>query len=67
MKVTVMPIIIVALITDTKGLKRGLEDLEIKGRVDTIQTTALLRSNHEKSFRLDCLFVSLGFAAYQTL
>ena len=39
MKVTIIPIVIVAL-----GLIKGLEDLEIKGRVETIQTTALLRS-----------------------
>ena len=44
MKVTFMPIIIGALGTVTKGLIKGLEDLEIKGRVETIQTTALLRS-----------------------
>ena len=29
--------------TVTKGLLRGLEDLEVAGRVDTIQTTTLLR------------------------
>ena len=29
--------------TVTKGLVQGLEDLEIRGRVETIQTTALLR------------------------
>ena len=44
MKVTVIPIIIGALDTVTKGLVQGLEDLEIRGRVETIQTTALLRS-----------------------
>ena len=43
MKVTVMPIVIVALSTVTKGFAQGLEDLEIRGRVETIQTT-LLRS-----------------------
>ena len=43
MKVTVMPIIIGALCIITKGLIQGLEDLDIKGRMDTIQTTALLR------------------------
>ena len=36
--------IIIALGTVTKGLIQGLEDLEITGRVETIQTTALLRS-----------------------
>ena len=44
MKVTFIPIIIGALDTVIKGLIKGLEDLEIKGRVETIQTTALLRS-----------------------
>ena len=42
-KVTVIPIVIGALGTVTKGLIKRLEDLEIKGRVETIQTTALLR------------------------
>ena len=44
MKVTVIPIVICDLGTITKGLVHGLQDLEIKGRVATIQTTALLRS-----------------------
>ena len=44
MKVTIMPIVIGALGTITKGLLKGLEDLEIGGRVETIQTTALLRT-----------------------
>ena len=39
MKVTVILIAIGTLGTITKGLVRGLEDLEIKGRVETIQTT----------------------------
>ena len=43
MKVTIMPIVIGALGTIPKGLLKGLEDLEIVGRVETIQTTALLR------------------------
>ena len=30
--------------TVTKGLQKGLEDLEVGGRVETIQTTALLRT-----------------------
>ena len=41
MKVTFIPIIIGAFGTVTKGLK-GLEDLEIRGRVEIIQTTILL-------------------------
>ena len=43
MKVTIVPIVIDALGTITKGLLKGLEDLEVGGRVETIQTTALLR------------------------
>ena len=43
MKVTVIPIVIGALDTVTKGLVKGLEDMEIRGRVETMQTTALLR------------------------
>ena len=35
---------ICCLDTVSKGLVQGLENLEIKGRVETIQTTALLRS-----------------------
>ena len=44
MKVTVIPIVIGALGTVTKGLIQELEDLKITGRVETFQTTALLRS-----------------------
>ena len=40
----IKPIVIGALVTVTKGLVLGLEDLEITGRVETVQTTALLRS-----------------------
>ena len=43
-KVTMIPIVIDALGTVTKELVKGLEDLEIRRRVETIQTTALLRS-----------------------
>ena len=39
-----IPTVIGALSTVTKGLIKGLEDLEIRGEVKTIQTTALLRS-----------------------
>ena len=44
MKVTIVPIVIGAFGTITKGLLKDLEDLEIGGRVETIQTTALLRT-----------------------
>ena len=36
MKVTIVPIVIGALGTVTKGLLMGLEDLEVGGRVETI-------------------------------
>ena len=42
MKVVVIPIVIGALGTTPKGFVKGLEELENKGRVKTIQTTALL-------------------------
>ena len=44
MKVTVIPSVIGMLGTVIEGLVQGLKDLEIRGRVDTVQTTALLRS-----------------------
>ena len=43
-KVTIVPIVIGVLGTITKALLKGLEDLEVGGRVETIQTTALLRT-----------------------
>ena len=43
MKVTIIPIVIGAFGTVSKGLLTGLDDLEVSGRVETIQTTALLR------------------------
>ena len=44
MKVTIIPIVIGAFGTVTKGLLKGLEDLEVGGRVETIKTTTLLRT-----------------------
>ena len=44
MKVTIVPIMIGAFGTITKGLLKGLEDLKVGGRVETIQPTALLRT-----------------------
>ena len=44
MKVTIIPIVIGALGTVTKGLLKGLDDLEFGGRVETIQSIALLRT-----------------------
>ena len=44
MKVRNVPIVIDAFGTLTKGLLKGLEDLEVGGRGETIQTIALLRT-----------------------
>ena len=44
MKVTIIPIVIGAFCTVTKGLLKGMDDLEVGERVETIQTTALLRT-----------------------
>ena len=44
MKVTIVPIVIGAFRTVTKGLLKSLEDLEVGGRVETIQTTELLKT-----------------------
>ena len=41
---TVIPNVIRALGTVTKGFVHGQEDMEIRERVKNIQTTALLRS-----------------------
>ena len=43
MTVTILPIVIDAFGTISKGLLKGLEDLEVCGRVETIQMTALLK------------------------
>ena len=44
MKVTIVPIVIGAFGTVIKGLLKGLEDLEVGGRVETIQMTELLKT-----------------------
>ena len=44
MKVKAIPIVIGVLETVPRGLVKELEDLEIRGRVKTIQTTGWLRS-----------------------
>ena len=43
-KVTIVPIVIGGFGTITKGLLKGLEDLEVCRRMKTIQTTALFRT-----------------------
>ena len=40
----IIPIEIGAFGTVTKGLLKGLEELEVGGRAETIQTTTLLRT-----------------------
>ena len=51
MQVTVIPNVIGAFGTVTKGLLKGLEDLEVGGRVETIQANSLIANCHntEKS------------------
>ena len=44
MKVTIIPIVIGASGTVTKGLLKGLDDLEVGGGVESLQTTALVRT-----------------------
>ena len=44
MKVTVIPIVIGAFGIVTKGLVQDLEELAIRGRMETIKTIALLES-----------------------
>ena len=44
MKVMIIPIVIGALGTVTKGLVQGRVDLEITRRLETVQTKAILRS-----------------------
>ena len=44
MKVMIEPIVIGVFGAITKGLLKDLEDLEVGGRVETIQITALLRT-----------------------
>ena len=44
MKVTVIPIVIRELGNVSKGREQGLDELELRGGVETVRTTALLRS-----------------------
>ena len=43
MNVSVIPVVVGALRTIPKEMIMGLEDMEIRGQVDTIKTTALIR------------------------
>ena len=51
MQVTIIPIVIGAFGTVTKGLLKGLEDLEVGGRVETIQNDSIVENgqNTKKS------------------
>ena len=56
MKVTLISNVIGALGTILKGLVKELEDLEIRGQVETIQITALFEDQSEyweESWRLE--------------
>ena len=44
MGVTVIPIVYRVLGRVHKGLEKGIKELEIGGRIETIQTTVLMRS-----------------------
>ena len=50
----VIPILVGTFWTILKGLVKGLEDLDIRGQVDTIQTTTFLRSIRIESFDETC-------------
>ena len=58
MEVTLIPIVIGAFGTVTKGLLKGQEDLEVEGQVETIQTTAFWEQPvyWEESWRLEETF-----------
>ena len=55
MKITTVPTVIGTLDTIIKGLLKGLEDLEVGGRVETIQTTAFRErpESSDESWRLE--------------
>ena len=44
MKLTIIPIVIGAFGTVTKGILKGIEDMDVGGYMETIQTTTLLRT-----------------------
>ena len=48
MQVKIIPIVIRAFGTVTKGLLKALEDLEVGGRVETIQTTVIENGQNSK-------------------
>ena len=44
LRMAIIPIVIGAFETVTKGLLKGMEDMEVGRRVETIQTTTLLKT-----------------------
>ena len=49
MKVTILPIVIGAFGTETNWLLKGMEDLEVGRRMETIQTTASIVDNGQNT------------------
>ena len=47
---TVIPTVIIVLSTVTRGLIKGLLELEIRGRVETIRTAEILRRLQETCY-----------------
>ena len=68
LKVTIIPIVIGAFATVNKGSLKGLEDLEVGGWVETIPTTALLRSLEywKESWRLEETYCHSNFSGRQS-
>ena len=68
MKVTVLPLLIGALVTVTKELIKGFDDLKISGQVETIHFTALLRSARVLEIWVHFFFIQTPVINYpQTL
>ena len=51
MQVTIIPIVIGAFGTVTKWLLKGLEDLEVGGRVETIQNDSIIENGQNTKKR----------------
>ena len=47
MKVTIVPIVIGAFGTITKGLLKGLKNLEVGGQVETIQNDSITKNGQD--------------------
>ena len=47
-RVTMTPIVVGTLGMVPRGLEEGLDEMEIRGRIKIIQTTALLKSEYSK-------------------